>query len=87
LPALLLTIVSSRAPWSISASISSFGSPAVPKPPIITVAPSCTSLSASAAEANTLLIMLRMLADHRCAIVADAANIRLLDIRWQSVTW
>jgi endonuclease/exonuclease/phosphatase family metal-dependent hydrolase len=43
LPALLLTIVRSRAPCAISASISSFGMPAVPKPPIITVAPSGTS--------------------------------------------
>jgi hypothetical protein len=43
LPALLLTIVRSRAPCAISASISSSGSPAVPKPPIITVAPSVHS--------------------------------------------
>ena len=42
LPALLLTIVRSRAPCAISASISSFGWPAPPKPPIITVAPSRT---------------------------------------------
>ena len=40
LPALLLTMVRSRAPCAISASISSDGMPAVPKPPIITVAPS-----------------------------------------------
>jgi hypothetical protein len=40
LPALLLTMVSSRAPWAISASISAAGMPALPKPPIMTVAPS-----------------------------------------------
>jgi len=39
LPALLFTTVSSRAPCSISASISSDGMPALPKPPISTVAP------------------------------------------------
>jgi hypothetical protein len=51
LPALLLTIVRSRAPCSISASVSSSGRPAVPKPPIITVAPSGTSASASSYQA------------------------------------
>ena len=39
LPALLLTMVSPLAPLSISASINSDGIPAVPNPPIITVAP------------------------------------------------
>src|SRR3546814_6193434 len=37
LPALLLMMVSPRAPCSMSASISSSGMPAVPKPPTITV--------------------------------------------------
>src|SRR3546814_13745795 len=41
-------IVSPRAPWSISASISSSGMPAVPKPPLITVAPSAMSATAKA---------------------------------------
>jgi hypothetical protein len=40
LPALLLTTVSSRAPWAIRPSISSPGMPAVPKPPMSTVEPS-----------------------------------------------
>ena len=50
LPALLLTMTSSRAPWSISASISSAGIPAPPKPPIITVDPSCIPSTAMANE-------------------------------------
>ncbi len=36
----------SRAPCSISASISADGMPALPKPPIMTVVPSCTSATA-----------------------------------------
>jgi hypothetical protein len=55
--ALLLTIVRSRAPCSISASMSSDGMPAVPKPPIITVAPSWIPAMASPTVATILLIM------------------------------
>src|SRR5882672_5261917 len=58
LPALLLTIVRSFAPRAISASMSSEGMPAVPKPPIITVAPSLTSASAAAVEFLILSIIL-----------------------------
>ncbi len=57
LPALLLTIVSSRAPCSSSAPTSSFGRPAVPKPPTITVAPSGTSATAAARLATSFWIM------------------------------
>src|SRR5690606_34481757 len=56
-PPLLFTMVSSRAPCSYRAQTSSVGMPAVPKPPIRMVAPSCTSASASAAEAITLSSM------------------------------
>src|SRR5271170_3908632 len=56
LPALLLTMVSPVTPWAISASMSSEGMPAVPKPPIITVAPAGISATAAAADATTLLI-------------------------------
>ena len=59
LPALLLTIVRSRARCAISASISSEGMPAAPKPPIMTVAPSWMSATAAAADGKILLIMLR----------------------------
>ena len=55
LPALLLTMVRSRAPCAISASISSDGMPAVPKPPIITVAPSCTSATAASGDPDDLV--------------------------------
>ena len=51
LPALLLTTVRSFAPCSIRPSISSLGMPAVPKPPISTVAPSGMPASASARRA------------------------------------
>ena len=57
LPALLLTIVRSLAPRSMRASISSPGMPAVPKPPIITVAPSKTSATAAVGETTVLSIM------------------------------
>src|SRR6218665_1894851 len=57
LPALLFTTVSSRAPCSIRPSISSVGMPAVPKPPISTVAPSAMPASASATEVAILLII------------------------------
>src|SRR4051794_23504162 len=57
LPALLLTIVNSLAPCAISASISSFGKPAVPKPPIITVAPSGTSRNAASTDEWILSII------------------------------
>jgi len=57
LPALLFTIVRSRAPCAISASISAAGIPAAPKPPIMTVAPSWMPATASATEATVLSIM------------------------------
>ena len=57
LPALLLMMTRSLAPCSSSASISSIGWPAVPKPPIMTVAPSGTSARAAAALATSLEIM------------------------------
>src|SRR5438552_9789723 len=57
LPALLLTIVRSLAPRSMRASINSPGMPAVPKPPIITVAPSKTSATAAVGETTVLSIM------------------------------
>ncbi|CFN64398.1 Uncharacterised protein [Bordetella pertussis] len=57
LPALLLMMTRSLAPCSSRASISSMGWPAVPKPPIMTVAPSGTSARASAAVATSLEIM------------------------------
>jgi hypothetical protein len=67
LPALLFTMVRSRAPWAIRPSISSSGMPAVPKPPISTVAPSDTSATASAARAMILSTMdaLRLLSAAR----------------------
>lgn len=56
LPALLLTTVSSRAPWAIRPSMSSVGLPEVPKPPISTVEPSWTPDNASAMVSVILLI-------------------------------
>src|SRR5690606_38487587 len=56
-PPLLLTIVSSRAPWSSKAQTSSVGMPAMPNPPMRMVAPSWTSASASATEPITLSSM------------------------------
>ena len=56
LPALLLTMVRPVAPWAISASMSSEGMPAVPNPPIMTVAPGPMSATAAAADVTTLLI-------------------------------
>src|SRR5215475_8565791 len=55
LPALLLTIVRSRAPCSITASTSAAGRPAPPKPPIMIVAPSLMPATAAAADSTTLL--------------------------------
>src|SRR3546814_19255984 len=66
-------IVSPRAPWSISASISSSGMPAVPKPPIITVAPSAMSATAEA-QAHCDLSIIPAASGHR----ADAAPIYLV---------
>src|SRR5437870_4289331 len=68
LPALLLTMVRSRAPCSISASISCDGIPAVPNPPIITVAPSGMSTTAAAGVATVLSIIDPPFA--LCAIIA-----------------
>src|SRR5512134_661366 len=56
-PALLLTMVRSRAPRLMSASISSAGMPAPPNPPIMTVAPSWTSATACSIEWTILSIM------------------------------
>lgn len=53
LPALLDTTVSSFAPWRMSASISSTGIPAIPKPPTSTVEPSSIPATASSAWAHT----------------------------------
>src|SRR5262249_44262768 len=57
LPALLLTMVRSLAPCAISASMSAAGIPALPKPWIITVAPSGTSASAASGLATILSII------------------------------
>src|SRR4051794_35050698 len=54
LPALLVTTVSSRAPCSSSAWVSSTGTPELPKPPMSTVAPSRTPSTAAAGEATRL---------------------------------
>src|SRR3990170_2510125 len=62
LPALLFTTVRSFAPCARSASISCAGMPALPKPPIMIVAPSGTSASASSAVAMNLSIMAARLA-------------------------
>jgi len=56
LPALLLTMVSSRDPRAMRASMSSDGMPAVPNPPIMTVAPSNTSATAASADPTVLSI-------------------------------
>ena len=56
LPALLFTIVRSLAPWAMSASMSSTGWPARPKPPIMTVAPSGMPATAVAASGTVLSI-------------------------------
>src|SRR3546814_2271808 len=66
-------IVSPRAPWSISASISSSGMPAVPKPPIITVAPSAMSATAEA-QVHCDLSIIPAASGHR----ADAALVDLV---------
>src|SRR5438270_8738054 len=57
LPALLFTMVRSRAPFRMRASMSSEGMPAVPKPPIMTVAPSAISATAALGEATVLSII------------------------------
>ena len=57
LPALLQTIVRSRAPWASTASMRSSGIPAMPKPLIIIVAPSFTSATAVSSDLTTLLII------------------------------
>src|SRR5882672_1884271 len=57
LPALLLTMVRSFAPCAISASTSSSGTPAPPKPPTRMVAPSRTSASAASIEGEILSTM------------------------------
>src|SRR4051794_26802130 len=54
LPALLVTTVSSRAPCSSSAWVSSTGTPELPKPPMSTVAPSRTPSTAADGEATRL---------------------------------
>src|SRR5690606_30523214 len=54
LPALLLTIVSSRAPCSSKAQIKAVGTPDAPKPPISTTAPSCTPATASCSDSTVL---------------------------------
>jgi len=66
LPALLLTMVRSRAPWAINASISADGMPALPKPPIITVAPSCTPATACSNESKILSITFRLFRESVC---------------------
>src|SRR5690625_5537691 len=58
LPALLLTTVKSRAPWSISAWINSVGAPAPPNPPMRMVAPSWMPAKASARPGTYLLFIL-----------------------------
>jgi hypothetical protein len=57
LPALLFTMVRLRAPCAINVSMSAEGMPALPKPPIMMVAPSGMSASAASGEAKILLIM------------------------------
>src|SRR5438552_13417678 len=57
LPALLFTMVRLRAPLRMRASMSSEGMPAVPKPPIMTVAPSAISATAALGEATVLSII------------------------------
>src|SRR5690606_18417962 len=57
LPALLLTMTRSLAPWSSRASISSRGWPARPKPPTMMEAPSGTSARAWRALSKILEIM------------------------------
>ena len=57
LPALLFTIVKPRAPWPMSASMSAEGMPAVPKPPIMIVAPSGMSATAASSEGTVLSII------------------------------
>ena len=69
LPALLLTMIRSLEPFAISASMSSEGMPAVPNPPIITVAPLGISATATAAVATTLLII----PSSQCAFVPASA--------------
>jgi hypothetical protein len=72
LPALLLMMVRSPTPRSISASISSSGMPAVPKPPIITDAPSPISATAARTEATDLSIT-AILPQRACTGTAWAA--------------
>src|SRR6476646_3605297 len=55
LPALLLTIVRSVAPCSMSASIRRVGIPAMPNPPTRTVAPSSIPATASAASSQIVV--------------------------------
>src|SRR5581483_12228794 len=50
---------------AISASMSCDGMPAVPKPPIMTVDPSCMSATACSAEAAILSIIRRLLENTR----------------------
>src|SRR5260370_12578913 len=67
LPALLATIVSSRAPCSVSASMSSSGAPTAPKPAHNTTDPSLMSKTALA-RPLTILFIIYLECDPVCAL-------------------
>src|SRR5262245_2905712 len=92
LPALLLTMLSSFAPWAISASISSSGTPEPPKPPTRIVAPSRMSASAASIEGTILSTMsIHRISRVECRVITNETNMprkrpeELRSHRWYGV--
>src|SRR5580692_6780540 len=73
-PALLQATVRLVAPCSISPSMSAFGWPTAPNPPISTVAPSSMPAMASAMDWTILLIMLGASFGHAASFASNVAS-------------